>query len=102
MSIDTVFEPTIACKHPPGAFVPVIDPNRCEGKSACAAECPVQVFIVRRRERSELPELGLLGTLKWWMHGGVQAEALHADRCRACGLCVSACPEGAITLRRTA
>jgi 4Fe-4S ferredoxin len=88
------------CKHAPGAFTPVIDPNRCEGKSACVAECPYDVFVVRRRARDELPGLGLLGTLKWWVHGGVQAEAVRADQCHGCGLCVSACPEGAITLKR--
>ena len=102
MTSDPSFDRTIACKHPPGVFAPVIDANRCEGKAACAAECPVDVFVVRRRERSELPELGVLGTVKWWMHGGVQAHALHADRCRGCGLCVSACPESAITLERLA
>ena len=102
MTSDPSFDRTIACKHPPGVFAPVIDANRCEGKAACAAECPVDVFVVRRRERSELPELGLLGAVKWWMHGGVQAHALHADRCRGCGLCVSACPESAITLERVA
>ena len=89
-----------ACKHDAGTFAPVIDPNRCEGKSACVAECPYDVFIVRRRERSELPQLNALGTLKWWVHGGVQAEAIRADQCHGCGLCVSACPESAITLKR--
>jgi NAD-dependent dihydropyrimidine dehydrogenase PreA subunit len=88
------------CKHAAGAFHPVIDPNRCEGKAACAAECPYDVFVVRRRERAELPGLGLLGTVKWWVHGGLQAEAVNADRCHGCGLCVSACPESAITLAR--
>ena len=63
------------CKHPAGVFAPVIDPNRCEGKAACAAECPYDVFLVRRRERSELPTLSLLGAVKWWVHGGLQAEA---------------------------
>jgi 4Fe-4S ferredoxin len=102
MSIEPEFAAPDAarCKHPAGAFAPVIDANRCEGKAACVAECPYDVFVVRRFERSELPRLGLAGTLKWWMHGGLQAEALRADQCHGCGLCVSACPESAITLKR--
>jgi len=88
------------CKHPAGRFAPVIDPNRCEGKAACAAECPCDVFVVQRRERADLPGLGLLGSVKWWVHGGLQAEAVNADRCHGCGLCVTACPESAITLAR--
>ena len=88
------------CKHEPGQLAPVIDPNRCEGKSACVAECPYDVFVVHRRERGELPGLTMLGTLKWWAHGGQQAEAVRADQCHGCGLCVTACPESAITLRR--
>ena len=87
------------CRHPAGVFAPVVDANRCEGKSACVAECPYDVFVVRRRERSEL-SLTPLGTLKWWLHGGQQAEAVRADQCHGCGLCVIACPESAITLRR--
>ena len=77
------------CRHEAGVFAPVIDPNRCEGKSACVAECPYDVFVVRRRERAELPQLNALGTLKWWVHGGLQAEAVHAGQCHGCGLCVS-------------
>ena len=88
------------CRHPAGVLRPVIDPNRCEGKAACAAECPFEVFVVRRRERAELPALTVLGTVKWWVHGGLQAEAAHADRCHGCGRCVTACPESAITLAR--
>ncbi len=89
-----------SCKHPPGVLAPVVDPRRCEGKAACVAECPYGVFQVRRFERDELPGLGLLGALKWWMHGGLQAEVVRADQCHGCGLCVNACPEQAITLRR--
>jgi NAD-dependent dihydropyrimidine dehydrogenase PreA subunit len=88
------------CAQPAGALRPVIDPNRCEGKAACVAECPYDVFVVHRRERAELPELGLLGTLKWWVHGGLQAEAVRADQCHGCGVCVQVCPESAITLER--
>jgi len=88
------------CKHPPGRFAPVVDPRRCEGKSACAAECPYDVFVVRRFERAERPGLGLLGGLKFWVHGGLQAEVAHPERCHGCGLCVMACPEEAITLAR--
>jgi NAD-dependent dihydropyrimidine dehydrogenase PreA subunit len=93
-------EAAVDCKHPAGVFAPVVDANRCEGKSACVAECPYDVFVVRRRERAELPQLTLLGTLKWWVHGGQQAEVLRADQCHGCGLCVSACPEGAIRLSK--
>jgi NAD-dependent dihydropyrimidine dehydrogenase PreA subunit len=100
MTSDARPVPDPDCKHPAGRFAPVIDPNRCEGKSACAAECPYDVFVVRRRERAELPGLGLLGTVKWWVHGGLQAEAVKADRCHGCGKCVTACPESAITLAR--
>jgi NAD-dependent dihydropyrimidine dehydrogenase PreA subunit len=88
------------CKHPAGMFRPVVDPRRCEGKAACAAVCPYDVYVVRRFERAELPRLGLLGTLKWWVHGGNQADPVRADQCHGCGLCVTACPENAITLRR--
>jgi 4Fe-4S ferredoxin len=90
------------CRHAARVFEPVIDPNRCEGKAACVAVCPYDVFVVRRFERNELPHLGLAGTLKWWVHGGQQADPVRADQCHGCGLCVSACPESAITLRRSA
>ena len=95
--------PTVAqssCKNSPGVLRPVVDPTRCEGKAACVAECPYDVFVVRKFERAELPGLGLLGTLKWWVHGGLQADVVDADQCHGCGLCVSACPEQAITLTR--
>lgn len=100
MTADAAGPSAPECKHAAGAFRPVIDPNRCEGKSACVAECPYDVFVVRRRERDELPSLSLLGTVKWWVHGGLQAEAVNADQCHGCGLCVTACPESAITLAR--
>jgi NAD-dependent dihydropyrimidine dehydrogenase PreA subunit len=88
------------CRHPPGEFRPVVDPRRCEGKAACVAVCPYDVFVVRRFERSERPGLGLMGALRLWAHGGLQADTVRADQCHGCGLCVKACPEDAITLAR--
>jgi ferredoxin len=39
-----------------------------------------------------------LAKLKVWTHGRQTAFTPLADACRACGLCVSACPENAIRL----
>jgi 4Fe-4S ferredoxin len=46
--------------------------------------------------------LTLVGRMKAWAHDGRQAFATRADHCHGCGLCVTACPEHAITLRRAA
>lgn len=88
------------CRHPPGAFRPWVDPRRCEGKAACVAVCPYDVFVVRRFEAAERPGLGWAGRVRLWVHGGLQADTVNADQCHGCGLCVKACPEDAITLRR--
>ncbi len=32
------------CKQAAGAFTPVVDRNRCEGKQECVKVCPYQVF----------------------------------------------------------
>ena len=87
------------CKHEPGAMVPVIDRNRCEGKQDCVRMCPYDVFEMGRLSREERRGLSLVGRLKAFAHGGRQAFAVRADACHGCGLCVSACPERAITLR---
>lgn len=90
------------CKHAPGTFVPRIDRNRCEGKDECALVCPYQVFEVRKLSETERAGLSLGGHIKSFFHGYRQAFADGAERCRACGLCVSACPEHAISLVRSA
>jgi 4Fe-4S ferredoxin len=35
------------------------------------------------------------------LHGNRQAFAVRANDCQACGVCITACPEQAITLSRT-
>jgi len=81
-----------------GLVVPVVDFNRCEGKDACVAVCPYEVFEVRKIDPSDYRKLSFVGKIKSRVHGGLVAYTPHADQCRACGLCVKACPERAIKL----
>ena len=86
------------CEKQAGRMTPVIDRSRCEAKADCVSICPYQVFEIHPLTTAERKELSLLGYLKVLVHGGKQAFAVRADACRACGLCVRACPEQAITL----
>lgn len=88
------------CKAPAGTYLPVIDHARCEGKRDCVQVCPYGVFEVRRIDDADFARLGLLGKLKSVAHRRQTAYAVGADACRACGLCVVACPEDAIALVR--
>jgi NAD-dependent dihydropyrimidine dehydrogenase PreA subunit len=88
------------CKHDAGIFAPVIDRDRCEAKEDCVRICPYNVFEIRSLGLDERNALRLLSRLKAWVHGNRQAFAINANNCHACGLCVAACPERAITLAR--
>jgi NAD-dependent dihydropyrimidine dehydrogenase PreA subunit len=90
------------CRAPGGRFEPLVNRARCEGKAECAAVCPVNVFEVRTIDESEFRSLPLLARLKLWVHGKKTAYADRADACQACGLCVVACPENAISLSEVA
>lgn len=88
------------CKQAPGVIVPVVNLKRCEGKADCAVVCPEDVFLIRRIDTADYARLGPLNKLKLRVHGMKVAYTPNADACLACGLCVTACPEHAITLAR--
>jgi len=88
--------------HAPGDFEPIIDRNRCEGKGPCVQACPFGVLSLGLIGAAERGRLTFAGRIKAWVHGGRQALAIQPEACSACGACVRACPEHAITLGRRA
>jgi NAD-dependent dihydropyrimidine dehydrogenase PreA subunit len=89
------------CGQQSGKIAPIVDFTRCEGKGDCVRVCPESVFELRRIDRVDYRSLPLLNKIKLRMHGMQVAYTPQGDACRSCRLCVSACPEHAITLRRT-
>jgi 4Fe-4S ferredoxin len=89
-----------ACKQEPGVVFPVVDLRACEGKGDCERVCPEGVFEVRRIGDEDYRLLSVLHRFKLRVHGLKVAYTPNADACMSCGLCVTACPEHAITLAR--
>lgn len=86
------------CRAEPGRHVIVVDRGTCEGKGDCVEVCPYGVFEVRRIDDADFAKLGLIGKLKSLAHGKKTAYTPKLDACRACGMCVVACPEKALRL----
>ena len=86
------------CGAKAGAYLPIVDRNACEGKRDCVEVCPYDVFEVRHIENEDFRKLSFLGKLKNRVHGRLSAYTPQANLCQACGLCVVACPETAISL----
>ena len=93
---------TDECRAEPGAYVPVIDHAKCEGKKDCVRVCPYDVFEVRVLTPEERVGVSLRGRLNLLVRRNRQAVVVAPEDCHACGLCVAACPERAIQLTRPA
>jgi len=86
------------CKAEPAAFHPVVNRGKCEGKGDCIEVCPYDVFELGTIAKAEYDALPFFGRLKVRAHGMKTVYTPRADACKACGLCVVACPEKALTL----
>jgi NAD-dependent dihydropyrimidine dehydrogenase PreA subunit len=89
-----------ACKFPPGVMTPEINPSRCEAKGPCVPACPYDVLEIRSLTAEEKSVLTPMQRFRTFVHGNKRAFVVDADACRGCGLCVEACPENAIKLKR--
>jgi 4Fe-4S ferredoxin len=87
-----------SCDELAAKWLPVIDRNRCEGKRTCVAVCPYDVFEMRLLSDADKAAMPFPSRIKATLHGNLQAFAVRAADCHACGLCVTACPEQAIKL----
>jgi 4Fe-4S ferredoxin len=88
------------CKQEKGQFMPVIDPNRCEGKGPCIDACPVDVLAMGQLPKRERKNLSFKGAIKAFVHRYEQARVVNLAACLGCADCVKVCPEQAITLGR--
>ena len=86
------------CEASPGTFSPRVNRARCEGKADCIEVCPYDVFALGVISSEDFAQLSLGAKLKSLVHGRKTALTPNSDACRACGLCVVACPEHAIML----
>lgn len=88
------------CKEEAGQLIPVVDFNKCEAKGPCIEVCPYDVFEMKPIKDDDFKQLSFIGKLKIRVNGKDKAYVIKPELCHACGLCVTACPEKAIKLRK--
>ncbi len=86
------------CTPEPGNLIAFVNPGRCEAKGPCVLACPYNVLVLKPLTQHQKKEFSFLGRFKARVHGNKRAVLDNPDDCHACGLCVQACPEKAITL----
>jgi len=88
------------CKEEAGQLIPMVDFNKCEAKCPCIEVCPYDVFEMKPISDEDFKTLSFIGKIKTRVYGNKKAYVVKPDACHACGLCVTACPEKAIKLRK--
>jgi NAD-dependent dihydropyrimidine dehydrogenase PreA subunit len=83
-------------------MMPQINLGKCEGKADCFDVCPYHVFEIRKATTEERAGFNTPEKIKSFVHGHKKAFVTDPTLCHACGLCVKACPEKAISLIRFA
>ena len=79
---------------------PIVDFNSCGAKEDCVVVCPYDVFEMRPITPEDKTTLSLKGKIKTFFDKR-KAYITDPTLCHACGLCVQACPERAIKLKKT-
>lgn len=76
-----------------------VDLNKCEGHRVCMHVCPTDVIKMQRITSAQFSQLTIKGKLNAMLSNKLKANVVHPGHCTNCGFCVTACTEGAITLR---
>lgn len=88
------------CDEETGRLVPVVDMLQCETRGPCLEVCPYSVFEIRSLKKEEWDQFTWFPRMKIWLGGGRSSFVAKPDSCQACGLCVTACPQKAIKLKK--
>lgn len=87
------------CDETGGKLMPVVDFNSCGAKEDCVAVCPYDLFEMKPITLEDKANLNIKGKIKTFFFKN-KAYVTQPELCRACGLCVPACPEKAIKLMK--